>query len=52
VWDADTSANLRYGHIELRVGAKGFHFKTSTKADFYDHGTAASAFVGVRWYSQ
>ena len=31
VWDADTSANLKYGHLELRVGAKAFHFKTSTQ---------------------
>jgi len=52
VWDADTSANFKYGHLELRVGAKAFHFKTSTNADFYGKGTFASAFVGVRWYSQ
>lgn len=52
VWDADTSANLRYGHLEFRVGAKFFHFKTNTQSEFYGIGTQGSAFVGVRWYSQ
>ena len=45
VWDADTSANFKYGHLELRIGAKGFHFKTSTNADFYSKGTFASGHV-------
>ncbi len=52
VWDADASANLRYGHIEFRAGFKAFHFKTSTQATFFVHGTDAAAFVGVRWHSQ
>lgn len=52
VWDADASANIRYGHIEVRVGAKAFHFKTSTQADFFMFNTMAAAFVGLRWYSQ
>jgi hypothetical protein len=52
VWDADTSANVRYGHIELRVGAKAYHFKTNTQAEYFSRGTIGSAFVGVRWYSQ
>ena len=52
VWDADTSINFKYGHFELRVGAKAFHFKTNTQAEFFSRGTMTSAFVGVRWYSQ
>jgi hypothetical protein len=52
LWDTDASANLRFGHFEFRVGAKAFHFKTSTKDDFYMRGTVASGFVGLRWYSQ
>jgi hypothetical protein len=52
IWDADASMNFKYGHIELRVGGKAFHFKTSTKAEYYGIGTMGSAFVGVRWYSQ
>src|SRR5262249_12151767 len=35
IWDADASANFRYGHWELRVGGKAFHFKTSTQGDFF-----------------
>ena len=52
IWDGDASANFRYGHWELRVGAKAFHFKTSTQADFFFKQTLASGIVGVRWYSQ
>ncbi len=52
IWDGDASANFRYGHWELRLGARAFHFKTSTQSDFYLKNTMASAFVGLRWYSQ
>lgn len=52
IWDADASANFRAGHFELRVGAKAFHYKTSTQAEFFVRQTMASAFVGLRWYSQ
>lgn len=51
VWDADGSVNFRQGHFELRVGAKGFHFKTSTGANYYMRGTLYSGFIGLRWYS-
>jgi hypothetical protein len=51
IWDADASANIRFGHFELRAGGKAFHFKTSTQSDFYTRGTLAGAFVGLRWYS-
>jgi hypothetical protein len=52
IWDADASANFRTGHFELRVGAKGFHFKTSTSAEYFMRGTMYSGFVGLRWYSE
>jgi hypothetical protein len=52
IWDADASANIRYGHVELRIGAKAFHFKTSPTAEYFLTNTMASGFVGVRWYSQ
>ena len=52
IWDADGSANFRYGHWELRVGARAYHFKTSSQSDFLLKNTMASGFVGVRWYSQ
>jgi len=51
IWDADATANIRYGHFEFRVGAKAFHFKTSTKAEFFLRGTLYSGFAGIRWYS-
>jgi hypothetical protein len=52
VWDADASANLKFGHLELRVGAKAMHFKTSPQAEYYMYGTPAGAFVGLRWHSE
>jgi hypothetical protein len=48
IWDADASANFRIGHFELRVGAKAFHWKTSTNSDFYTRNTMAAAFAGIR----
>jgi hypothetical protein len=51
IWDADASANIRYGRFEFRFGAKGFHFKTSTGAEYYLKGTLYSGFAGIRWYS-
>ena len=52
VWDADGSANVRFGKVDLRVGAKAFHFKTSPQAEYYMHGTQASVYVGLRWHSE
>lgn len=52
IWDTDASANLRVGHFELRLGAKAFHFQTSTQAEFFVKNTMASAFIGLRWYSE
>jgi hypothetical protein len=51
-WDAEASANFRTGHLELRVGAKAFHFRTTTQSEFYMSGTQAAPFLGIRWYSQ
>jgi hypothetical protein len=52
VWDADASVNYRIGKVELRAGAKAFHFKTNPASDYYMWGTPMSAFVGLRWHSQ
>lgn len=52
VWDADASANVKFGHLEFRLGAKAMHFKTSPQAEYYMFGTPAGAFVGVRWHSE
>jgi hypothetical protein len=51
VWDADASANLKYGKLEFRIGAKAFHFKTNPGSDYFFHSTMGGAFVGVRWHS-
>lgn len=50
IWDTDASAAYRVGRLELRVGAKAFHFRTSPKSDYYLRGTFAGAFVGVRFF--
>jgi hypothetical protein len=49
--DADASANIRIApHLELRLGAKAFHFKTSSDYQFYIKNTMIAAFFGLRWY--
>ena len=49
--DSDATIGYRASHLELRIGAKGFLFRTSPKADFYYRGTMGGLFVGLRWYS-
>lgn len=52
IWDGDASVNVRVmSHLELRLGARGMGFKTSTNADFYIKGNYVAPFVGIRWYS-
>jgi hypothetical protein len=51
IWDADASLAYRVGHIEIRGGARALHFKTSTKAEYFQFGSMGGAFVGLRWYS-
>lgn len=50
IWDTDASAAYRVGRLELRVGGKAFHFRTSPKQDYYLRGTFAGAFVGIRYF--
>jgi hypothetical protein len=53
IWDVDASLNIRViSHLEIRIGAKGFHFKTSVQAPYFQYNTMASGFVGLRWYSE
>jgi hypothetical protein len=52
VWDGDVSVNYRVmKHFEIRAGARGYGFKTSTDSDYFIKGNYLSAFAGVRWYS-
>jgi hypothetical protein len=49
--DGDATMAYRIGRIELRVGGKAFHFRTSPKQDYFYRASVGGAFVGVRWYS-
>jgi hypothetical protein len=51
IWDTDASISYRIGHIEIRGGGKALHFKTSTKADYFQYGSLGGAYIGLRWYS-
>jgi hypothetical protein len=52
IWDGDVSVNYRaLSHFEIRAGARGMGFKTSTNSDYFIKGNYLAAFVGVRWYS-
>lgn len=51
IWDTDADLNYRVGHLEVRAGVKGFHFKTSTASDFFLKGTFFAPMVGLRWYT-
>lgn len=50
IWDTDASMAYRVGRLELRVGGKAFHFRTSPKQDYYLRGTFAGALVGLRFF--
>ena len=41
---------FRFGKLELRVGGKAFHFRTSAQANYYLRGTFAGAFGGLRFF--
>jgi hypothetical protein len=51
VWDGDATVNFRVGHLEIGVGGKVFHFKTSTSGDYYLRGTLAGPAVQIRFFS-
>jgi len=50
-WDADASVNFRLSHFEIGVGARAFHFKTSTDGPYYLRGTLYAPAATIRWYS-
>ena len=51
IWDVEGTVAYRVGSIELRAGAKAFHYRTSPNADYYYRGTMGGVLVGLRWYS-
>ncbi|HLN00267.1 MAG TPA: hypothetical protein VK335_13335 [Bryobacteraceae bacterium] len=50
IYDAEASAVYRTGRYEVAVGAKAFHFKTSTQNSQYVLATFPGAFVAIRYY--
>jgi hypothetical protein len=49
IGDAEGDAIVRIGHIEIFVGGKFLHFKTSPKSDTFMSGTIWGPDGGVRW---
>jgi hypothetical protein len=47
--DAEGSAVVRLGSVEIFAGAKFLHFKTSSQQDTYVRGTIFGPQAGVRW---
>lgn len=47
--DAEGSAVVRLGSVEIFAGAKFLHFKTSSQQDTYVRGTIWGPDAGVRW---
>jgi hypothetical protein len=50
IWDATADLKYSFGPIELAVGVKGFHLKSSPKNDQYFVGTFDGAYVGLLWH--
>ena len=50
IWDAEGSLGFRMKNVELLVGAKAFHYKTSPKSDEYFSQTLAGPYAGLRFY--
>ena len=50
IWDAQADVAFRMKSVELIVGGKAYHFKTSPSGDQYFTDTLEGAFVGLRYY--
>jgi len=50
IGDAEGSLGYRFGAVELVVGDRYFHFKTSTKNAEYFKTTLTGAYAGLRFY--
>lgn len=49
IWDAEASAILNIGPVDLIGAYRGFHFKTSPQSDQYVVQTLTGGYVGLRW---
>jgi hypothetical protein len=50
IYDAEGSAAIRAHHVEVLLGYKTFHFKTSPKQDDYVSSNMFGPYVGIRYY--
>jgi hypothetical protein len=50
IWEAEGSLAFRFGRMELLLGAKALHFKTSPRSDEYFIDTLAGPYAGIRYY--
>lgn len=50
IWDAQADVAFRMKAVELLIGGKMYHYKTSPRGDEYFIDTLQGAFVGVRYY--
>jgi hypothetical protein len=50
IWDTEGDLALRLGSVELIVGEKAYHFKTSPGADMFFTDTMFGEFGGIRYY--
>ena len=50
IWDAQANVALRVRALEISVGEKAYHFKTSENTAQYFTDTLQGAYVGIRYY--
>jgi hypothetical protein len=50
LWDAEAYAAARFGKMEIMVGGRAFHFKTSPSKEQFASATLPGAFIGLRFY--
>ena len=51
LWDAEATISYRYGPVEVKVGAKAFHVKSSPNNTEYVIDSVNGAFVGLLFHS-
>ncbi len=49
IWDAQGTINYRFRRVEVALGAKAFHLRTSTKNEQFFVGTLFGPYLGLRF---
>jgi len=49
IWDAQGTINYRFRRVEVALGARAFHFRTSPKNEQYFLGTLFGPYLGLRF---